>query len=512
MSSNKKIVALILCIFLGYLGVHRFYLKKIGTGILYLFTMGLCGIGWIVDIILIATGKMTGLEKPHPVTFEHPPQAKVEQQNQQLSDIPSILDQPGQPTLEKIHEKESDFVLDISGDYCTIYSNGNEIFDGDIVAKRENYILAEGWKKNKQALAFFTDKELISMRACEDIVDGAAILPSGVAFAFVDSDNVIIFSESGTKSKKFGYGSAPEKSRIITDDFCAYADDIDDSVVLKCFLFDTQTSWSKTIKYDDPDEIYDVPSLMYSGGMIFVIFQNGDRYVFFKDGEKVKDVEADASEKNPVKNNQIVVDDTPLYYSFSVKIKSDSGEERDDDVALPDIQIEEDREVLKLSHLPFTPNDKEPHPTMDQILFLRKYNIDVPSGISKYDVFAIANRIRNKDFDSPTPEMAANADGFGVNYSAFIGRRKLLSEIAHKTTTEHKAAFYAYCMDCHRNNQEIGNFFESNRMQIYFGFAAVVLENNGLCQSLSNLFSDEFLNPNKRRTIYRACIDYLCNH
>ena len=288
MSSNKKIVALILCIFLGYLGVHRFYLKKIGTGILYLFTMGLCGIGWIVDIILIATGKMTGLEKPHPVTFEHPPQAKVEQQNQQLSDIPSILDQPGQPTLEKIHEKESDFVLDISGDYCTIYSNGNEIFDGDIVAKRENYILAEGWKKNKQALAFFTDKELISMRACEDIVDGAAILPSGVAFAFVDSDNVIIFSESGTKSKKFGYGSAPEKSRIITDDFCAYADDIDDSVVLKCFLFDTQTSWSKTIKYDDPDEIYDVPSLMYSGGMIFVIFQNGDRHAFFKDGEKVK--------------------------------------------------------------------------------------------------------------------------------------------------------------------------------------------------------------------------------
>lgn len=288
MSSNKKIVALILCIFLGYLGVHRFYLKKIGTGILYLFTMGLCGIGWIVDIILIATGKMTGLEKPHPVTFEHPPQAKVEQQNQQLSDIPSILDQPEQPTLEKIHEKESDFVLDISGDYCTIYSNGNEIFDGDIVAKRENYILAEGWKKNKQALAFFTDKELISMRACEDIVDGAAILPSGVAFAFVDSDNVIIFSESGTKSKKFGYSSASEKSRIITDELCAYADDIGDSVVLKCFLFNTQTAWSKTIKYDDSDEISDEPSLMYSGGMIFLIFPNGDRHAFFKDGEKVK--------------------------------------------------------------------------------------------------------------------------------------------------------------------------------------------------------------------------------
>lgn len=53
---KSKIAALLLCIFLGWIGVHRFYVGKIGTGILYFFTGGLFGIGTIVDIIMIAVG------------------------------------------------------------------------------------------------------------------------------------------------------------------------------------------------------------------------------------------------------------------------------------------------------------------------------------------------------------------------------------------------------------------------------------------------------------------------
>lgn len=55
-SRKSKTTALLLCIFLGGLGVHRFYVGKGGTGILYLFTVGFLGIGWIIDIIRIATG------------------------------------------------------------------------------------------------------------------------------------------------------------------------------------------------------------------------------------------------------------------------------------------------------------------------------------------------------------------------------------------------------------------------------------------------------------------------
>ena len=64
-SKKNKITALILCVLFGFLGVHRFYVGKVGTGLLYLFTGGLFLIGYIVDIILIITGKFTdkfGLE------------------------------------------------------------------------------------------------------------------------------------------------------------------------------------------------------------------------------------------------------------------------------------------------------------------------------------------------------------------------------------------------------------------------------------------------------------------
>ena len=55
-SPKSKVVALIICIFFGEFGIHYFYVGRIGKGLLYLFTFGLFGIGWFIDIIRIACG------------------------------------------------------------------------------------------------------------------------------------------------------------------------------------------------------------------------------------------------------------------------------------------------------------------------------------------------------------------------------------------------------------------------------------------------------------------------
>lgn len=61
-SDKNRTVALLLCIFLGCLGIHRFYVGKVGTGILWLLTGGVCGIGAIIDLIMIIVGSFKDIQ------------------------------------------------------------------------------------------------------------------------------------------------------------------------------------------------------------------------------------------------------------------------------------------------------------------------------------------------------------------------------------------------------------------------------------------------------------------
>jgi len=55
-SAKNRLVAFLLCFFLGFLGIHRFYVGKVGTGIVQLLTLGGLGIWALIDLIMILAG------------------------------------------------------------------------------------------------------------------------------------------------------------------------------------------------------------------------------------------------------------------------------------------------------------------------------------------------------------------------------------------------------------------------------------------------------------------------
>lgn len=62
MTEKKILPAFLLCFFLGFLGAHRFYVGKVGTGILQLLTLGGLGIWALIDFIMIIVGKFSDKE------------------------------------------------------------------------------------------------------------------------------------------------------------------------------------------------------------------------------------------------------------------------------------------------------------------------------------------------------------------------------------------------------------------------------------------------------------------
>jgi hypothetical protein len=56
---KQFMITLLLCLFGGYFGAHRFYSGHILFGVIQFFTGGGCGIWWAIDLFLIVTGKYT---------------------------------------------------------------------------------------------------------------------------------------------------------------------------------------------------------------------------------------------------------------------------------------------------------------------------------------------------------------------------------------------------------------------------------------------------------------------
>ena len=100
-SSRSRLAAALLCFFLGWLGVHRFYVGKVGTAILMALTLGGFGIWTTIDLILIVVGVFTD-DEGRPVSQWMAPAApeaagpteverRMDRIDRQLTDLQGVL-------------------------------------------------------------------------------------------------------------------------------------------------------------------------------------------------------------------------------------------------------------------------------------------------------------------------------------------------------------------------------------------------------------------------------------
>ncbi|MHA1125215.1 MAG: NINE protein [Candidatus Heimdallarchaeota archaeon] len=121
-SPKSRLIALLLCWFLGVFGVHRFYLGRIGSGVLYLCTQGLWGIGLIVDLILIAIGDFRDDRGLRVTEWE-------ELSSRQQKESQPVYQQPAQPTQPSQRTQPMPIVTDSGINralYCQTCGSANE--------------------------------------------------------------------------------------------------------------------------------------------------------------------------------------------------------------------------------------------------------------------------------------------------------------------------------------------------------------------------------------------------
>ncbi|MBQ0089984.1 MAG: NINE protein [Prevotellaceae bacterium] len=117
---------LLVTIFLGWLGIHKFIQGKPKMGVLYMFTGGLCGIGWIVDII-IAASKLSQKPKTYKTSnngkLDYFPIAGI---SYRTDDVKTIM-KKGNPNY-------SDFVYRIKEDYVILRPEPSNPHDSNAIA------------------------------------------------------------------------------------------------------------------------------------------------------------------------------------------------------------------------------------------------------------------------------------------------------------------------------------------------------------------------------------------
>ena len=96
-SPKSRLATALLCFFLGWLGAHRFYVGKIGTGLLMVVTVGGFGIWSTIDFILVVAGSFTDVDG-----------LRIYEWTAQASDVPEVGTAELQGRMDRIDRQLTD--------------------------------------------------------------------------------------------------------------------------------------------------------------------------------------------------------------------------------------------------------------------------------------------------------------------------------------------------------------------------------------------------------------------
>ena len=97
---KNDIVDMILCICFGYLGIHKFYEGNTKVGLIYLFTLGLFGIGWIIDIFVLGKKLVLKYKKNNNLVISYDPQPIEYIKNERLLEQKEHIEKRKQEYIE----------------------------------------------------------------------------------------------------------------------------------------------------------------------------------------------------------------------------------------------------------------------------------------------------------------------------------------------------------------------------------------------------------------------------
>lgn len=184
-----------------------------------------------------------------------------------------------------------------------------------------------------------------------------------------------------------------------------------------------------------------------------------------------------------------------------------------------DIEVEG---IGKLSHLDFgkpcgelgcylnyTPWTLYP-PSDRQLKLLNELGVYIPDGITNVDASCMISRAIGEDSkESPRPATRALADGFNIEYSAFVGDVGLFNATIRGVSTRDRAALYAYGVRQNLRGSLFLNMLEDSELARFYEFADHIAGSPNLLRSLADREPEDFKKPYRGTAIYKATVAFL---